>query len=357
MTTTQNRRATFPGDRRVDLSSATVPEPGLGQVRIALEASGVCGSDLHYLYRVPAAERGQPRLGVSINADAVPGHESAGRVTAIGDGVRGLAPGDRVVVHHIAGCGHCDWCVQDKPMHCAEKQTYGFDIDGGFQEHMIADAKDCVPVPDGLSMTAASFLACGAGTAFNAVRKLDVGPRDRFVVVGLGPVGLAAVLFGLASGAEVAALDVSEERRALAADLGAQLVVNPRDDDATDVVDAWTGGRGASAGIDCSGNGAARRNLVDLVGVGGRVAFVGEGGEVTLDVSQQIIHKQLTIIGSWIFGRHELRQALEFVADRGTPIDRLVTNTFPLVEAQQALDLADSGAGGKVVITMQGGTE
>jgi threonine dehydrogenase-like Zn-dependent dehydrogenase len=329
------------------------PEPGAGQVLIRIDAAGVCGSDLHYLYRVPAAERGKPRLGVTINPDAAPGHEPAGTVVEVGPGVPDVKVGDRVVVHHISGCGHCDWCTRDLPMHCEGKFTYGFDIDGSFSELMVARARDCVPVPDEVTMPVAAYCACGAGTSYNALRKLNVVSGDTVVVYGLGPVGLAAVMFAKDFGAKVAAVDVSVERRELGREAGAELVVDSLGQDAPAAILEWTGGAGASVGLDASGNATARAQLLDSVAVRARVAFVGEGGDVRIEVSQQVIHKQLTLIGSWVFGIYELGALLRYVADRKVGLGSLVTDVYPIDEASKAFAVADGAASGKVVITME----
>lgn len=344
----------FGGDRTVEVVSGPVAEPGPGQVRLRIEAAGVCGSDLHYLFRVPSSERGKPRLGVSIDPNVAPGHEPAGVVESIGDGVTSLAVGQRVVVHHISGCGDCDWCTRDLPMHCADKQTYGFDIDGSFSEYMVAEARDCIEVPDGLSLTDASYCACGAGTAFNALVKLQTTARDVVAITGLGPVGLAAVLFAKSFGAPVVAIDLSEERRKLAVAAGADVVLDPTSDDVIAEVRALTGGRGATVGVDCSGSAPGRSLLLDVAALLGRIAFVGEGGTAEMNVSEQVIHKQLTIIGSWVFGISELRHLMEYVADRDIDLASIVTHTYPIDQAQEAFNVADAADSGKVVITMGG---
>ncbi|MEV8112383.1 zinc-binding dehydrogenase [Pseudarthrobacter oxydans] len=349
----KSKRLYFPGDRQVSVIESEVPTPQRDEVLIQIEAAGVCGSDLHYLYRVPAAERGKPRLGVTINPDAAPGHEPAGRVIQAGPGTTGLTPGDRVIVHHISGCGHCDWCTRDLPMHCAGKRTYGFDIDGAFSEFMVAKAKDCIAVPDNVSTTVAAYAACGAGTAFNALRKMNVTSADDVVVFGLGPVGLAAVRFAHDFGARVAAVDLSPERRELAEKAGADICLDPRTG-AVEALREWTGGKGASAGLDASGNGLARRALLDAAAVLGRIAFVGEGGDVKIDVSEQIIHKQLTVIGSWVFGISELRGVLDYVSRRNVDLESLVTHVYNIEDAAKAFAVADESHSGKVVISMNG---
>jgi propanol-preferring alcohol dehydrogenase len=350
-----SKQLVFPGDRTVEVVTRDDRAPGRGEVLLHIDAAGVCGSDLHYLYRVPSEERGKPRLGVTINPDAAPGHEPAGTIVEVGEGVPDLKVGDRVIVHHISGCGHCDWCTRDLPMHCRGKNTYGFDIDGAFAERMVAKARDCVPVPDGVSMTVAAYCACGGGTAYNALRKLGVTSADTVVIFGLGPVGLAGVLFARSFGARVAAVDPSADRRALAAKAGADLCIDSLAEDPAAAVRAWTGGAGASVGMDASGNATARAQMLDAAAVMARVAFVGEGGDVRIDVSQQIIHKQLVVIGSWVFGVYELGQIVTYVADHGIDLESLVTDVFDIEDAQQAFEIADGAASGKVVITMGGG--
>ena len=177
-----------------------------------------------------------------------------------------------------------------------------FDIDGAFAGQMVAKAKDVVKVPDGISMPVAAYCACGAGTAYNALRKLGLTSADTIIIFGLGPVGLAAVAFAHDFGARVAAVDVSAERRELAGRAGADLLIDPRETEAAAAVLEWNG-RGASVGLDASGNPHARHQLLDAMTILGRVAFVGEGGDVRIDVSEQIIHKQLTVVGSWVFFR------------------------------------------------------
>ncbi|MEA5118964.1 MAG: alcohol dehydrogenase catalytic domain-containing protein, partial [Propionicimonas sp.] len=262
-----SKQLVFPGDRKVEVITGRDRAPGRGEVRLHIDAAGVCGSDLHYLYRVPSEERGKPRLGVTINPDAAPGHEPAGTIVEVGEGVANFTVGDRVMVHHISGCGYCDWCTRDLPMHCKNKNTYGFDIDGAFAEFMVAKARDCVHVPDGVSMTVAAYCACGGGTAYNALRKLQVTSADTVVVFGLGPVGLAAVMFAKSFGARVAAVDPSAERRALADRAGADLCIDSLANDPVAAVRDWTGGPGASVGMDASGNATARSQMLDAVAV------------------------------------------------------------------------------------------
>ena len=188
-------------------------------------------------------------------------------------------------------------------------------------------------------------MACGFGTAYEALRRLDVTGVDTVLVTGLGPVGLAAGLLARALGAaHVVGTDPQPERRAFAGKVDAvDAAVHP--DELRDAL-----ADGASATVECSGAGAAQTAAVDATRRWGRVAFVGEGGQLTLDVSAQVIHRQLTLLGSWVISTWRMRELLDLLAARGLHPHDVVTDRFTLDTADAAYRLADDGAVGKVAI-------
>jgi threonine dehydrogenase-like Zn-dependent dehydrogenase len=189
-------------------------------------------------------------------------------------------------------------------------------------------------------------VACGFGTAYEALCRLGVSGRDRVLITGLGPVGLAVGLLARLLGArEVVGSDVAAPRRALALELG---VVDEAHDPAT--LAGAAGGIGADVAVDCSGAAAARVLALDGLRRFGRCAFVGEGGDVTLDVSRQLIHKDITLLGSWVTSVARMEELTGLLARTGTHPDRTVTHRFPLDRAAEAYAVADAGAAGKVVI-------
>jgi threonine dehydrogenase-like Zn-dependent dehydrogenase len=150
-------------------------------------------------------------------------------------------------------------------------------------------------------------------------------------------------------GARVIALDTSPERRALASGFGAAVVIDPAQDDAVEALRELTGGRGVDLSLDCSGVAEARRAAVRAVRTWGKAAFVGEGGDVTLDVSPDMLRRQVTIIASWTFSRHGQADCADFVASRGVDVDQLFSDRWRLDQAEEAYRLFDTQSTGKGV--------
>ena len=343
------RGAFFTGDRQIELRELPDPKPGPGEVVVAMRASGLCGSDLRS-YRSGTNRQGAPATAV------VPGHEPCGVVVELGPQAEGVAVGDRVMVHHYSGCRECHMCRAGYTQMClVDHELYGGTKNGGHEDLMAAPAYACVPLPDELSFEEGAACACGTGTAFHAVKRLALEESETVAVFGQGPVGLSATMFAAALGARVLAVDLIGERRCLAEELGAWATIDPAAVDPVEAVKDLTGGRGADATLDATGIPGARNNAVDSVRQWGRVCFVGEGGDTTFDVSRQIIHKQITLHGSWTFSIPGLAEVARFVVEKRVPLGDLVTDTFDLERIQEAYTLFDSGRTGKVVIVWEQG--
>jgi threonine dehydrogenase-like Zn-dependent dehydrogenase len=178
---------------------------------------------------------------------------------------------------------------------------------------------------------------------------MNVSGRDTLAVFGQGPVGLSAVQLGAAMGARVIALDVTPERRALAREFGADAVLDPAADEPVAALKDLTHGQGVDLALDCSGAEAARAAAVRATRTWGTVCFVGEGGSVTIDVSRDMIRKQLTVIGSWTFSSVIQAECARFIADRGIDVERLFTQRYALDQAAEAYELFDTQTTGKGV--------
>ncbi|MCD6520734.1 MAG: zinc-binding dehydrogenase [Anaerolineae bacterium] len=343
------RGAVLLGDRKVEIREFPDPEPGTNQVVVRMKASGLCGSELHALYQVESELRRGTRTWGYIG-----GHEPAGVVEKIGPGVEGLKEGDRVVIYHIQGCGYCKYCRSGWMLHCPNaKRSYGWDINGGHADFILVNKENCVPLPEELSFADGACCACCTGTAYQALRRIGVSGRDRFVAFGLGPVGLSGVMLAKAMGAEVIGVDPIAERRELAKRLGASIVLDPTQVDVVATVRELTDQEGAEAAADFSGNPQARNQALDCVRIWGRVAFVGEGNLTTINPSPQMLHKQLTVVGSWVFGLWELKELLDFLVRHKLHPDQMVTHRFPLEEISKAFQVFDEGRTGKVMIEWQ----
>lgn len=341
------RGVVLPGDSTVKLVTREVPEPGYGQVLLAMKASSICGSDIRAIYREHLGTGPEAYRGV------VAGHEPSGQVAAVGEGCRGLAVGDRVVVYHISGCGVCQQCRRGYAIGCtgSSRAAYGWQRDGGHAEYMLADESSCLLLPAELSYVDGALVSCGFGTAYEALLRLDVSGRDNLLITGLGPVGLAAAMLARAMGAApIVGTDVAPERLRLATELGLVDHALVGDDTAPARLDELTDGRGFTAAVDCSGNATARHLALAHTAVWGRCAFVGEGGDVAFDVSHLLIHKQVTLHGSWVTSIAHMEDLLGHLARWRVHPEAIVTDRFGIDQADRAYALADSGTAGKVCI-------
>ena len=346
------RGAVFLGNRNIEIRNFPDPAPGPGEVVIRMRASGMCGSDLKF-YRPPPGEA-QKALGLGGNAEPfIAGHEPCGEVAARGAGVseREAPIGQRVMDHHYAGCGVCGHCRVGWSQLCrAGIVVFGVTANGGHAEYMNVPARTLVPLPDELSFAEGAAVACGTGTAYGALRRMHLAGGSTLAVFGQGPVGISATLLGAKMGARVIAVEANAERLALAKQFGADATVDSSKQDAEKVLKELTRGEGVDLALDCTGVAAARLAAVRSAKTWGTVCFVGEGGEVTLDVSRDMLRKQLTLIGSWTFSATGMGECARFIADNRIPLDKIFTHRWKLDQVQEAYQLFDRQSSGKGVI-------
>jgi threonine dehydrogenase-like Zn-dependent dehydrogenase len=347
------RGITFLGDRELEIRDFPDPKPGPGEVILQMKASGMCGSDLH-AYRA-SRKGGGMAASLGLGGDGGPviaGHEPCGIVAERGAGVtEAEAPlGQRVMQHHYKGCGLCKHCRTGWSQLCGKGITvYGVTGHGGHAPYMKAPAFTLVPLPDELSFEEGAAVSCGTGTAYGALRRIDISGVDTLAVFGQGPVGLSATMLGAAMGARVIAVDISPERLKLAREFGAEAVINSKESDPIAALKQLTHGEGVHAAMDCTGHADARAAAVRSTRTWGRVCFVGEGGQVTLDVSPDMLRRQLTIVASWTFNTVGQAECARFIADRKVPLKRLLTHRFALDQAADAYRLFDTQTTGKGV--------
>jgi threonine dehydrogenase-like Zn-dependent dehydrogenase len=203
--------------------------------------------------------------------------------------------------------------------------------------------------PEGLTYLAAAAISCGTGTAWGAMKRLQLRGDDTLAIFGQGPVGLAATQLASAMGARVIAMDISAARLERARDFGASEVINPTEvESVPDAVRDLTGGRGASKSLETSGASSAANDALHVLDLWGTACWVGVGSTINFDLIEHL-YKQVSGVPSWTLSVPSMEHCARFVVDRGVDVDALFTNTWKLSDAQTAYELAEQQTAGKGV--------
>lgn len=317
------------GAQQVELIEVPDPVPGDGEALVAIQTSLVCGSEMH-------GWRGDRPLATN------GGHEPAG-VVVDASRSRRWRDGDRVGIHAVWGCGECEWCQRGIYTFCDRKRG----CPGAHAELMAVPDHVLLPLPEDVSFDVGALLAGdGLGVPFHTAQRLHARGGDTVVVIGCGPIGLGNVLLQSFRGARVMALDLVPARLAMARDAGAAETIKSDEIDPLTAVLELTGGRLAEVVIEATGRPEGLALALRLVGKAGTVACCGENREVTINVGNDLIRRDITMFGSWFFHFREYPDMLELYR-RGLALEKLVTHVFPLAEAATAFSEFAAGRVGK----------
>ena len=292
----------FGKDLTVD--NVPVPTPGPGQALVKLITSGVCHTDLH------AVEGDWP---VKPNPPFIPGHEGVGKVVTLGEGVTNLTVGQLVGNAWLfSACGDCQYCNTGWETLCEQQQNAGYSVDGSFGEYMLVDAKFAAIIPDGADLVEVAPVLCAGVTVYKGLKMTEARPGQWVVISGIGGLGHIAVQYAKAMGLRVAAVDVADDKLALAKKHGAELLVNALHDDPIEVVQKVTGG--AHGVLVTAVHPSAFGQAIHMSRRGGTIVFNGlPAGDFPASIFE-IVLKGLTVRGSIVGTRQDLAEALEFYA-------------------------------------------
>jgi D-arabinose 1-dehydrogenase-like Zn-dependent alcohol dehydrogenase len=312
----------------LEIAERPVPEPGPGHVRIRVEACGICHSDALI----------KDGTFPGLRYPAVPGHEVAGVVDAVGPGVEIWRPGQRVGVGWFGGhCGRCGPCRAGDFINCIYLQVPGVAYDGGYAEYMVAPSNALALIPDELSAFDAAPLLCAGITTFNALRHSGARPGDLVAVLGIGGLGHLGVQFAAKSGFETAAIGRGKDKEPLARELGAHHYI---DSGATDAAAALTRLGGARVILATAPSAKAMSALIDGLGVDGKLIVVGVTNDPIEVTPLQLISARRSVQG-WPSGTAADSEAtLRFSALRQV---RPMIETFPLDRVAEGYDRMITG--------------
>ncbi|WP_019971683.1 alcohol dehydrogenase catalytic domain-containing protein [Mycobacterium sp. 141] len=305
----------------------TLTSPQRGWVRVAVAACGVCNADI-----------GTAKAGGGAQLPVTPGHEVAGVIAEVGEGVDGWVTGDRVAVGWFGGsCGHCGFCRRGDVVHCPERKIPGLSYPGGWAESITVPADALARIPDGLDLDEAAPMGCAGVTTFNAIRQANIGAGGRVAVFGLGGLGHLAVQFAAAMGYDVCAIARGPERADIARQLGACSYI---DSQATAPGAALHASGGADLIISTVPTTEPVAELIQGLRVHGRLTLIGvDGGSLQIPAAQLVMNSQV-ITGHLTGSPADTEEAMRFAHINGV---RPLIERMPLQAAGQAVDRLRSG--------------
>ena len=309
------------------------PSPGPGEVLVAPEATGICGSDYHFFTGELSDEAGGSQF------PRVQGHEVSGTIAELGPGCRPeLATGQRVALWPLYACGECYPCSVGRFNTCDNFQLIGIHIDGGLQERLCMHEDHVFPIAT--DDPAVASMAEPVSIAVRAVERARIATGERVVVLGAGPIGQCVSLVAIERGAEVLLVDLQESRLVLGRELGAETLAWTTAGEVVAGARRWAGPAGPPVAVDATGVPAAVRAMVDMVASAGRAVQVGMSvDEVPIRIGS-LTEKELDFLGVCCCGTGEFAGAVEVVERNGPALARMISHQFPLTESPQALRFA-----------------
>lgn len=312
-----------------------VESPGPGQVEVAIEAGGICGSDLHYYNHGGFGT-------VRVREPMILGHEVAGTIKALGAGVSGLTVGDRVAVSPSRPCNSCEYCLAGQQNHCLNMRFYGSampmpHIQGAFRQRLVAEAWQCHKVAEGVSINEAAMAEPFAVT-LHAVNRAGALLGKRVLVTGCGPIGALAIIAARAHGArEVVATDVMDAVLEKALEIGADRVINVATN--PEALAAYSANKGYfDVQFEASGNERAVRSGLEVLRPRSTVVQLGLGGDVSIP-QNMVVAKEIEMKGTFRF-HEEFGLAVDLINQGRVDLSPLLTSIYPIDDAVTAFEAA-----------------
>ncbi len=346
--------AVYRGVDDVRMETVAVPQIGPGELLVRVHTCGICGTDLK---KIATGSHSSPRIF---------GHETAGVVAAIGDGVVGYGVGDRVMVFHHIPCRDCFYCRNKVFAQCPTYKkvgvTAGYEASGGgFAEYVrVMDwivGKGVVRIPDGVSFEQASFIE-PVNTCMKGIETLRLTPGETVLVIGQGPIGIILAVLARRQGARVITSDLFPSRHTIAKAFGLSENIDASTSDAVQTIKEFTEGRGADAVILAVAGNHLIRSAMDATRPGGRVLLFAQTqhGEATIDPAGVCVDEK-SLLGSYSASVDLQDESAQFVLSREMDMERLISHRFPLAEAVEALHLAAHPKPDSMKVVIQPGSE
>lgn len=318
------------------LEEVLTPTPGPHEVLVKIKASGICGSDLHYLH-------GRVQPGTT---PITLGHEISGFIEKAGDEVKTLKEGDRVCVHYIISCGNCIHCNQGNDNRCRNRKSIGHHVDGGFAEYIAIPERNAFKLPEEIPYDQGAIIGCAVSTPFHALRVGELQPGDSVAVFGLGGVGMHAVAWARVFGAsKIIGVDIVDFKLGLAKELGADHTINASEENAVREIRYLTDGWGVDVSLECAGTKETMESAI--ASACGRSGYAsGRVVSVAAQFQPIEIHGMRTLREGALkksgdHTRDDLRRVIELVKSKRLDLSKSITHRLPFSELNRGLSILD----------------
>jgi alcohol dehydrogenase, propanol-preferring len=319
-------------DEPLQIEEIPVPEVGEDEVLVQMKAVGLCGSDVHIVF-----EGVTPTAFTPITL----GHEPCGEVAATGARVEGWEEGDRVSVTPAFFCSSCRNCIAGRPNDCLERKVFGIQMEGALAEYMVAPAKNLVRLPEEVSFEVGAIITDAVATPFEAMADRAVLRAGETVAIfGVGGLGLHAVQISHLLGAQkIIVVDPREEQLERAAQMGADLTIDPQETSPVEAIMEATGGLGVDVAAEFIGLQETIAQCVESVVRGGRAVVVGLGPDpINIIPPTVFVRDGISLLGSYGFTKRGIEQLVNLAAAGRLDLESSITHTFPLSEVNTALE-------------------
>jgi len=326
------KAAYYEGQEKISIGESVSVPPGAGQVQIRVSHCGICGTDLHIFHG---------KMDRRVKMPQVIGHEMSGTIAAVGEGVQGFGPGDRVTVRPLDYCSDCPACRAGHSHICQKMKFIGIDSTGAFQGLWTVPAHALHRLPGNLSFEQGALIEPLA-VACHDVRMAGLQKGEYAVVLGGGPIGALVALVAKGAGARVLVSEVNPFRIQLARELGFD-VVNPLETDLVEYVNRETGEAGADVVFEVSGVPAGAEMMTKLPRTRGRIVLVAIYSEPQKIDLFRFFWRELKLIGARVYEPEDFEKSIALAASGALPLDRIITKVFPLEELESGFRLMEKG--------------
>ena len=326
----------FLGNKELEIIDIPKPEPPENHALIKVMAASICRTDIELLYKQP------------LKTDVIPGHEISGIIEKVNK-VENFKAGDRIFLNVHITCGKCQFCNSGDWIFCPELSCIGSDLDGGNAEYKIAPEGILIRLPDDISYEVGSLIPDALGTPYHAVKLAGLKKTDNLGIIGMGPLGLAAVISARKSGARIFVFDLIDKRLKIASKFGAKKTINPRNNNIKELIKKDTEGLGLDKVIDCTGSEDGIKLGLDILKVRGKFIFVGVCTELCINTYDHVIAKEQQLIGSRNFNENELDEIIN-LARNNPQVKDMITHSFSFSQAKEAFRIAEKREGIKIIL-------